>query len=309
MATPEPPKSEPAKASASSLAQAGDRIRESAKWLIASFAAVGAILAAGLQLTGLGELSDERLAVALIGLAVAIVGVAIAIRAAGGVVTESFVTTKWLASRAPDDVAVAEIVGDKGLLGGFDSVQQLKEAYDAAINERRTALRDYYDDPADDTKRLKADAAQQWAKTLDQSQVHVLERASFSRLRDAYRKAARAIGFSAMAAALGITAFAWGANPPSEETVPVLIPSGTEVVVSIDEEDRSDLEGALGPECDLSEVEGFAVEAVGESYRVASVASNDCRAALFTVEPQMGKVIPTSVLAPEDPGSGQTAGR
>jgi hypothetical protein len=43
----------------SSLAQAAERIRDAAKWLIASFAAVGAILVAGLQLTGIGKLSND----------------------------------------------------------------------------------------------------------------------------------------------------------------------------------------------------------------------------------------------------------
>ena len=42
------------------LGNASDRIRESTKWLVAAFAAVGAILAAGLQLASVGRLSYHQ---------------------------------------------------------------------------------------------------------------------------------------------------------------------------------------------------------------------------------------------------------
>ena len=103
------------------LAAAAERIRDSAKWLLGSFAAVGAILVAGLQLTGVGELEDGRLRWALGGLAVAVVGVVIAIGAAGAVVTKTFVTLKWLAQRPDGDPALDRIAGDKVVLGGYGS--------------------------------------------------------------------------------------------------------------------------------------------------------------------------------------------
>lgn len=289
------------------LDRASDRIRESAKWLIVSFAAVGAVLAAGLQIAGIGELEGGRLAVALVGLAAAIVGIAFAIRAAGGVVTESFVSMKWLADQDKSHVAMRGVEGDTALLGGFDTVKALKDAYDAAVVERREALRSSYDEPGDQARKTRADVAQKWVRALDQSQVQVLERASFNKLSAAYQRAGRAIIAGAVFAAFGIAAFAWAANPPEGEAVAVLIPEATDVVVSIDEEDRADLQELLGEGCDLSKLEGVVVEALGESYRVASVASEDCAAALFMVSGEMGQVVPTSLLEPEAPGSGDTA--
>lgn len=289
------------------LAQASDRIRESAKWLIASFAAVGAVLAAGLQLAGIGELEGGRLALALVGLAAAIVGISLAIRAAGSVVTESFISMKWLAAQDSDHAAKAGVEGDIGLLVGFETVKALKDAYDDAIAERKRALRTYYDEPGDSTKRTKADVAQKWVRALDQSQVQVIERASFNRLSASYKDAGRVIIAGAVFAAFGIAAFAWAANPPEVKAVPVVIPAATKVVVSIDEEDRADLQELLGESCDLSKVDGVAVEATGETYRVASIATYDCKPALFTVSPDMGDVLPASLLEPEAPGSGDTA--
>jgi hypothetical protein len=275
--------------------------------LIASFAAVGAVLAAGLQLAGIGELEGGRLAIALLGLATAIVGISLAIRAAGSVVTESFVSMTWLAQQDANHAAMRGVEGDIALLGGFDSVKALKDAYDKAVVERREALRSHYDEPSNSTKQTRADVAQNWVRTLDQSQAQVLERSSFNRLSAAYKSAGRLIVAGAVLAAFGIAAFAWAANPPEAQAVPVVIPEATEVVVSIDEEDRADLRELLGEGCDLSSLEGVAVEAMGETYRVASVATKDCAAALFTVSSEMGQVVPTTLLEPETPGQGDTA--
>jgi hypothetical protein len=305
MTTAEAKKAEPAK-SEGPLSKAGERIRESAKWLIVSFAAVGAILAAGLQIANIGELRGLRLTWAIGGLAAVILGVVIAIRAAGGVVTQSFVSLGWLSQQASDHPAMDGVEGDRGLLGGFESVDALKTAYDDAVAERKAALTNYYKDPTNEEKRLKADAAQKWVRALDQSQIHVIERASFSKLSDAYKKAGIAIAFGAVLVAVGITAFGWGANPPEEEMAPIVIPAATEVVVNVDEEDRAELQEILGANCDLSAVQGVAVEAIGETYRVASVATPECESALFTVSRNVGQVLPASLLEPEDPGSGDT---
>jgi hypothetical protein len=63
----------------SGLAAAADRLRSSAKWLIASFGAVAAVVVAGISLSDLGGLSGDtpgyRLAWAVGGAFAAIVGV------------------------------------------------------------------------------------------------------------------------------------------------------------------------------------------------------------------------------------------
>ena len=51
-----------------------DRTRETAKWLIASFAAVGAALVAGSQISSLGSATGGRLVAAAIGAVVGLGG-------------------------------------------------------------------------------------------------------------------------------------------------------------------------------------------------------------------------------------------
>src|SRR5690349_13767483 len=64
-----------------SLAQGLDRIRETTKWLITTFAALGAILIAGTQLSAIGELDLARgdFWVALVGGLGALIGIWLAI--------------------------------------------------------------------------------------------------------------------------------------------------------------------------------------------------------------------------------------
>src|ERR1700719_2870994 len=85
------------------FSDAANRIRDSAKWLLGAFAAVGALLAAGLQLADLGKLasdrSDHRLQWAVVGVGAAVLGIGIAIGAAASVITRSFVTLKWLTEK------------------------------------------------------------------------------------------------------------------------------------------------------------------------------------------------------------------
>jgi hypothetical protein len=297
-ASPESSKSE---SRLGSLAQAADRIRESAKWLIASFAAVGGILVAGLQLTGIGKLTNEppdhRLGWALAGLCAAISGIVIAIAAASSVVTKSFVTLKWLANQEPSHPAMEGIEGDVGLLGGYANVADLNSAYGTAMQERQRAYSTYYG-TLDDATDTKAQAAQNWATLLGLIQAHVLEQASFNNLRHSYRKARWGILAGAAITAVGIAAFAWGANPPEPVRQPVVLPQPSEVTVVIKPRDPKkverqvrELQRRLGSRCKLSAIDAVVLDSMGQSYRVASVATDRCAVVFFTVGPELGRVL------------------
>jgi hypothetical protein len=296
------------------LGQAAERIRESAKWLIATFGAVGAILVAGLQLSQIGHLSGEgnRLGWAVLALAVALLGVVLAIGAASSVVMKSFVSLKSLSEAAPGSDEKKPVEGDIGLLGGYETVEGLKEAYDSAITSRRQAFEEYFKNTGDTAKRDAAQAADQWAVLLGQAQTHAVDRASFSLVRSAYRRARWLILLGALLAAAGIALFGWAANPPDTAAVPVVVHTPTEVIAHIDPEDRPPLQAVLGSKCDLSALDAVAVGEQGETYHLASVQTENCTVASFDMTPKMGTVVPKadegpSVLTPSNPGSGHTA--
>lgn len=100
--------------SQSQAAAAAEALRSTAKWLVTAFAAVGAALIAGLQLSGIGGLGSEdllRLFFAVLGLAGGVLGVGYMIRETAGILTVEWVTLADL-----DDDTFEEILyhgGDK----------------------------------------------------------------------------------------------------------------------------------------------------------------------------------------------------
>lgn len=301
-----------------SLASAADRIREAAKWLIVSFAAVGVTLFGGLQLASIGKLTwdhPERLSAAVLGVLLGLIGIGIAIAGASSVVTKSYVSLRWLETLDAADPVRADIEGDTVLLGGYESIAELSAALEEAQLRRLQAYQHRYAPaPAnEDEERRKqriarANAefqyADNWALSLEQVQTNVLEVASFNRVRSAYEGARIKMFLGAALTATGIAAFAWGANPPERIAAVEVLPSTpSNVTVTIDKEDRDakrpDLNGTslqqtLGMKCDLSSLNAVAVGARGESYEVVSARTDKCRAALFSVAPTQGKVLPRS---------------
>lgn len=318
MTSPSPSSSPTAGESAadrSGLDRAADRIREAAKWLIVSFAAVGVTLFGGLQLASLGRLPlehvDERFVAAVGGVGLGLVGLAIAIWAASGVVTRSYVSLRWLQGLPPDHPVRADIDNDHELLQGHRTVAELIQELDQAQQRRRSAYQALYQavspgQPAPDPAPLIAasERANYWARWLKGVESNVLQVASYNRVAAAYRHARKWMFLGAALTAAGITAFAWGANPPTP-VAPVQVlpptPSNVTVVVPAEQRDltRADLDGrslqqVLGANCDLTAVAAVVVGARGEAYDVVSVRTPECDAVMFRVSPEQARLLPRS---------------
>jgi hypothetical protein len=272
----------------SPLGRAADRIRESAKWLLASFAAVGALLIAGLQISDLGSLDGWRLVGAIAGIVVGVLGVVVAIGFASTVVTKSFVTLHGLAAQSADQEPRKSLDGDKVLLAGMDTVETLKTTYESAAEARLMALKAHYDDPADTNKEAAYKRAANWALALDRVATNVLDRASFISVADQYKAARVGILAGAALSALGIALFAWSANPP-DPTPPaaVLEKTPTNAIVSI-RKPNAKFTRLLGRNCDLSAVQAVALADVGANFQVASVPTSKCKGVVFVVTPAIG---------------------
>jgi hypothetical protein len=209
----------------SDLSKAADRIRKSAQYILAAFAAVGAVLAAGLQIGNLGGVSFEadwlRAVLALAGVLVAVVGISLAIAAAARVSPASYVDLNWLIEH-PRSEAWHVVDEDSGLRHGKDLVA-LRAQIDAAAQEASTTYEEIVElggspDPGDQqTAQARKEPYEAQLATLDYLQsirTRVLDVASFIRTKTAYDNAKIWIVVGAFVAAIGISGFAWGANAP-----------------------------------------------------------------------------------------------
>lgn len=136
---------------------AKDDARLAAKWLIASFAAVGAILVGGISLSSIGELGGFALGAAAIAFAVAVAGVITAITLVADVLTPSPTTLKDLAerehrlnenreedgTRQGEDPLIEYLEADpsflQGIAGNADAEESLIRArsnYEQAVSDR-----------------------------------------------------------------------------------------------------------------------------------------------------------------------------
>lgn len=288
------------------LARAAERIRASSQWLLGAFAAVGAVLAGGLQIADIGELTVDnlpRLILAIGGILVAVVGIISAIASAATVSTKSDVSLQWLRAN-PKSSAARAIAEDASLTQG-ETAESLEVHLIAAV----TAARATYDeilalgDPGDEPSR-KAQAEGlngrykiETARLADLKAVRadVLDVASFIRVKSAYQDAKSGVLAGALMAAVGITMFAWGANAPDISEVDggeVLPKTPSSVTVILSDDGTERFVDALGPSCASSNVAAIALEVDKTTYTVVSVRTEDCAVVTMQISEDLGIVIP-----------------
>jgi hypothetical protein len=207
------------------LSEAGNaRIRDTTKWLIGAYAAVGAALIAGSQLSNIGRLEAclgcGRLWLSITGVALGLSGVAYSVHAGVQVLV-------WQ-NKPASDLQVAWERGEKSavfrffranqvFLQGFrdfrDLAQQEMEVlqtYDDVERELKAASQS--DKPQLQLRLGEVDSA---VRDLLARSEAVVSLANQVELADFFTRATlRRLLIGAVAVAVGIGLFAWAANPP-----------------------------------------------------------------------------------------------
>lgn len=295
------------------LATAAERIRGSAQWLLGAFAAVGAILAAGLQITSIGDLDTGdgiRFAVALAGVALAVLGIIIAVAAAASVATRSDVSLPILIQQ-PGSKAAEMVAADTALRQGLglDVIQQrLTDAatsagatYDAIVilgnpgsdatkQAQAAALRVEYDRQVAELNRMR------------RLRADILDVASFYRVKEAFGDGKQWMIGGAVAAAIGITAFAWGANAPEPKSLDggtVLPKTPSEVTIILNAKGVQEFGPPLRKteDCDLTKLSAIAFAVDHQTYDVVTVSTDDCNVVRMSVSADQGRVVPRVAAA------------
>lgn len=202
----------------SPLAAANQRIRDTAKWLIGSAAAVGAALIAGSQLSNIGRLSagwptstaTARLWVAAAGVLLGLAGVVFAIAAAVRVllpvqVLISDLAENWHESTGELRPVVAFFQRRTKYLQGIKDPEELIKRRDELAEKLAQP-----DQDAEARAEIRAGIA-----SYDRRIAAIEEMANHEALKATFERALRRLLLAAIASGAGIVAFAWAANPPS----------------------------------------------------------------------------------------------
>lgn len=274
-------------------------LRETAKWLVTSFAAIGGVLVAGLSLSKLGDLTAAtplaRTLAAISGIALAITGVTVAIWFTSRVLTP-FPTTFALAERHPD--VIDEVIGDGELLGGM-SWRDLRSAL--ADADRGVAAAGSDDDYA---AALAARAAWEPARSTALALVgsRLLERR--------FRVARVAVVVGVACAAAGVGLFAWGANTPKSVTVRHAVALGQAPVrlrVALTPAGVGGLAAARA--CRRSTLTVLSIGGDPGHSEVVTVPTRGCRSVRFVLTPALGTPVASAPGRPPTPGRPRPAAR
>jgi hypothetical protein len=231
---------------------AADRIRETAKWLTVSLAALGGVLIAGSQLSDIGELqpSSSRFFIAVLGGGIAAAGAVTILAFAIWVATTPAVSLKKLAADPP--AGLGDTLSDPRFLDGRNSITELDNAYTAALNKRNAAFATLRQQD-NDANRMAASAADAEVVSLSNTVSSLLEVVTYMRLAYRWRRAGAALLACGLLAAAGIGAFSWASHPPDKVKAsmasPAVLTAPEAVTVTLTGRGEKVLRNALGSQC------------------------------------------------------------
>ncbi|MEU5952551.1 hypothetical protein [Streptomyces sp. NPDC047525] len=208
-----------------------ESLRSTAKWLLTAFAGAGAALAAGLQLTGIGELSADswRLWVALASAAVALAALGYMATSASSVLSQDWVT---LGSFTDEDVdSLLHDEPDSRRRRHFGAVvrrldENRLELYGhvatdlGALHRKLRETDDEINSPA--TEPARREAALLLADRLRATAREVVQCANYYWTLQLFRRMRVRLAWASLIAVLALSSYAYAANPPKPESPPVI---------------------------------------------------------------------------------------
>lgn len=220
----------PASSPLAGLQTQADRVRDAAKWLLATLGAVAAILVAGLKFSAIGTApSGWRTAAAIGGSALAIAAVVFLIGLVLAVVMPGEATVDQMAAlKAPKELK-KYVQANPSLLQGYGTVEALSGAYTSALVAGQQSMAAYHralrraggDEtaPAVVAAEKIARAADARASYLDEQVAYVTKSLAVEELQHRFSPWRRFLALVAAAAiGAGLGAYAWGTNAPKAKT-------------------------------------------------------------------------------------------
>jgi hypothetical protein len=287
------------------------QIREVVKWLIGGFAAVGVALAAGSQLSEIGDLEGWRLAAAFGGVLATLIGIAVAILYATRVMTPRAISLNRLVGEEAGSEIGKQVKDDPSLLLGHGkSLAEFAEKRKAAVDAEDAAWAAYEAAAAEHKKTLKSEVqrAEAERQRIDKAMAWLFSYARFVEVSHLFKTALRTMLIAAAIAALGIAGFAWAAHPESasdeaDATIVAKAPLAIEVDLSAAGEET--MGDDLGASCDAKALPAVALSGAAEALEVVTIPSKTCALDRFVLTPDLGTFKATETV---DEGEGEGEG-
>jgi hypothetical protein len=298
----------------SPLQPASERVRASAKWLIAAFGAIGAAIAIGAQFSNIGKLQGDARTFALTGVGLAFFGIGLALLGVALLLVPRSRTLQDLARselRMPSrdrlrfrDPAVKYLRAAPELLCPFDSVQALKTEREKYLGIYRSVYSTWSNDRSA-ANAAKLDVAGDVARPVEDVTARVINWANYATLRGDYTKTMLfAVAPGLVIATVGIVVFALNITdvPPPAPTPAAVQLRGVELAgldLASDRLAGADLTGADLRRADLIDADLSSAVLTGAMLDGANLTRANLAGAVGLSASQLGNVTWNKTTCPD----------
>lgn len=289
--------------------EAVDRYRDVAKWLIAAFGAIGAVIAGTAPLAGIGDLQPERLGYLMAGAAVALTGVVVVLAATITILVPRAVYRSELRAQNQGPFR-RTFVG----LGRFENllaehpedllpagITNIDDLGVAITNLRTTGTRTAAkaasvpaDDPSRRSYQRAADAIVAASSRHQMALNDLLRVAGYEKARTRFHQAVLAVlaGGVAAAAGLALTLYGIGSGPADAPTPGPILSDPSPVTVSLTPVGVQMLQPRLGSGCDGATVPALLIagDRTDGPWDIVTLPRTGCSVIRVTVTPEVGTV-------------------
>jgi hypothetical protein len=289
---PAEPAADPNAAWFAAMEKANTQIRDTAKWLVTSFAAVGAILLGTIQLSTVGKLTNDsphdRIVATEAGAAMALGGLILILYFTSSVLIP-FVSSFRLADRHKS--TAKKVLDDKEVLGyGY---QELKDKWQEAADAADVAENAVSEAGDAVTPAQTADLTKMNAK-FEEMRVRkriALALVGSELLRDRFETARLVTVTGVLLAGIGLALFAWGSNPPATPEKPAVSLESAPVRLTVHLEPTAVTALAKPRGCSAADLTVLQIGGTPTAREVVSVPAGSCRAVRFVLTQALGTAV------------------
>jgi hypothetical protein len=293
------------------LDKASDRIRETAKWLVATFGAVAGALIVGLQLSDIGQLEGGDRVVAAMAAFAALAAVILIVALASVVLARGRVPLGELSSSSHERKyrrLRTALNRNRSLYSTYGSVAELvdrvEEVWDRQVTswkaktdaskpaaERQQATREF-----EETKKLMPE--------LNKLATRLMAFARAEDIRITFERVRNAIIALAIVVAVGGAVFAYVDNAPDEEETAAVSQRPAAASLNLSASGREKMGALLGPHCNLGQVPVEVLSSSEDGWEAVSISTRNCSSARLTIETEDGELQALESVSLEPPPAG-----
>ncbi|MEU6889521.1 hypothetical protein ABZ918_30805 [Streptomyces viridosporus] len=276
----------------------GASVRGAARWLVTSYAALAALLVAGIQLKDVSSITSEwRLAVALLAVLIALLATSTVIVAASRVLIAPALTwndlvrreTKEMTGRPTTPAAILDETPPKQdplltELKWFTQIQPVQFTSPRDLREKLSAARE-------DLSNNPSDGLREQVLQYEQAAQACLQQANAWWSRQLYERLITLLKWSSTVIAVCILVFLWASRPPEE---PAKVSKPFPVTVYLQGSTAAITAAKLDAACVRQVLSGWAVDGKINEPEVVTQPRGACPASRFTVSDELGVAVPAA---------------